>query len=179
MRLIIAVPFQKSKIVIIILQSIKNLRADENLRKEGYQLKTAHPFFIPKNDAVCEMNGIELKTYHQEEILSFKGDKRFDEAFCFDEASPDVLAVAAVVNHEIVGMAGASADSPTFWQIGINVMKEFEGRHIASGLVSVLKHEILQKGIIPYYGTSFSNLASQHVAARAGFEVAWVELIAE
>ena len=71
MRLIIAVPFQKSKIVIIILQSIKNLRADENLRKEGYQLKTAHPFFIPKNDAVCEMNGIELKTYHQEEILSF------------------------------------------------------------------------------------------------------------
>lgn len=58
-------------------------------------------------------------------------------------------------------------------------MKEFEGKHIASGLVSVLKHEILQKGIIPYYGTSFSNLASQHVAARAGFEVAWVELIAE
>lgn len=149
------------------------------MREEGYQLKTAHPFFIPKNDAVCEMNGIKLKTYHQEEILSFKGDKRFDEAFCFDEASPDVLAVAAVVNHEIVGMAGASADSPTFWQIGINVMKEFEGRHIASRLVSVLKHEILQKGIIPYYGTSFSNLASQHVAARAGFEVAWVELIAE
>ena len=83
------------------------------------------------------------------------------------------------MNHEIAGMAGASADSPTFWQIGINVNKEYEGRHIASGLVSILKHDIMQKGIVPYYGTSFSNLASQHVAVRAGFEAAWVELITE
>ena len=57
--------------------------------------------------------------------------------------------------------------------------KNFEGRHIASGLVSILKSDILKKGIVPYYGTSFSNLVSQHVAARAGFEVAWVELITE
>ncbi len=83
------------------------------------------------------------------------------------------------MNHEIAGMAGASADSPTFWQIGINVNKEYEGRHIASGLVSILKHDILQKGIVSYYGTSFSNLASQHVAVGAGFEAAWVELITE
>ena len=76
-------------------------------------------------------------------------------------------------------MAGASADSPSFWQIGINVNKNFEGRHIATGLVSMLKADILKKGIVPYYGTSFSNLASQHVAAKAGFEVAWVELITE
>ena len=52
-------------------------------------------------------------------------------------------------------------------------------RHIATGLVSILKAHILKKGIVPYYGTSFSNLASQHVAAKAGFEVAWVELITE
>ena len=76
-------------------------------------------------------------------------------------------------------MAGASADSSSFWQIGVNVNKSFEGRHIASGIVSILKADILQKGIVPYYGTSFSNLASQHVAAKAGFEVAWVELITE
>lgn len=43
----------------------------------------------------------------------------------------------------------------------------------------MLKADILKKGIVPYYGTSFSNPASQHVAAKAGFEVAWVELIAE
>ena len=84
-----------------------------------------------------------------------------------------------VTFDEIVGMAGASADSPYLWQIGINVNKEFEGRHIASGLVSILKRDNMEKDIVPYYGTSFSNLASQHVAAKAGFEVAWVELITE
>ena len=154
-------------------------KLDEILKKEGYRIKTVHPFFIPKDDHVYEINGVEIKKYNQEEILQFKDDDRFDEAFCFSEASPDVLAVAAIIDNEIVGMAGASADSPSFWQIGINVNKNFEGRHIASGLVSILKSDILQKGIVPYYGTSFSNLASQHVAARAGFEVAWVELITE
>lgn len=159
---------------------VANFREIDNLLKEeGYRIKTAHPFFIPRNDEICKMNGIEIGKYNQEEILAFKGDDRFDEAFCFDEKSPDMLAVAAIVNHEIVGMAGASADSPSFWQIGINVNKKFEGRQIASGLVSILKHDILQNGIVPYYGTSFSNLASQHVAANAGFAVAWVELITE
>lgn len=159
---------------------VANFRKIDNiLTNEGYRIKTAHPFFIPQNDEICKMDGIEIRKYFQKEILAFKGDDRFDEAFCFDEKSPDVLAVAAIVNHEIVGMAGASADSPTFWQIGINVERKFEGRHIASGLVSILKHDILQKGIVPYYGTSFSNLASQHVAVRAGFETAWVEMITE
>lgn len=152
---------------------------DKILKKDGYRVKTAHPFFIPKDDHVHEINGVEIKKYNQEEILQFKDDDRFDEAFCFSEESPDVLAVAAIIDNEIVGMAGASADSPSFWQIGINVNKNFEGRHIASGLVSTLKADILQKGIVPYYGTSFSNLASQHVAAKAGFKVAWVELLTE
>lgn len=154
-------------------------KLDVILQKEGCRVKTVHPFFIPKDDNVQEINGIEMKKYNQEEILQFKDDDRFDEAFCFSEESPDVLAVAAIIDDEIVGMAGASADSPSFWQIGINVNKNFEGRHIASGLVSILKADILKKGIVPYYGTSFSNLASQHVAAKAGFEVAWVELITE
>lgn len=158
----------------------KNFRElDRILSKEGYRVKTAHPFFIPKDDYVHEINGAEIKKYNQEKILQFKGDDRFDEAFCFSEESPDVLAVAAIIDDEIVGMAGASADSPSFWQIGINVNKNFEGRHIATGLVSMLKADILKKEIVPYYGTSFSNLASQHVAAKAGFEVAWVELITE
>ena len=78
---------------------------DEILKKEGYRIKTVHPFFIPKDDHVYEINGVEIKKYNQEEILQFKDDDRFDEAFCFSEASPDVLAVAAIIDNEIVCMA--------------------------------------------------------------------------
>lgn len=90
--------------------------------------------------------------------MQFKDDDRFDEAFCFSEESPDVLAVAAIIDHEIVGMAGASADSPSFWQIGINVNKNFEGRYIATGLVSILKADILQKDLCHIMGQVFQIL---------------------
>ncbi len=41
---------------------VSNFRElDEILAGEEYQIKTAHPFFIPKDNHVCEMNGIEVK----------------------------------------------------------------------------------------------------------------------
>ena len=43
-------------------------------------------------------------------------------------------------------------------------------------LVGLLKNEILKRGILPYYGTSLSHIASQRVALGAGFAPAWVEL---
>lgn len=168
---------------------------DTILKPYGYQLRTAHPFFLPEErfDRQLEVNPVEcnkkwmqkekcvfeLKKYNREQILRFQGDTRFDEAFCFDEESPDMLAVAAIFDGKIIGMAGASADSPCFWQIGINTEKEAEGRGVASVLVETLKEDIEKLGKVPYYGTSMSNLASQRVAANAGFKAAWVELLAE
>ena len=137
------------------------------------------PFFLPETESVAKETGFEIRTYDRGEILQFAGDNRFDEAFCFDEKSPDMLGVAAISDGKIIGMAGASADSPLFWQIGINVEKEAECRHIASTLVTILKEEIEKLGKVPYYGTSMSNLASQRAAVNAGFRVAWVELLAE
>lgn len=112
-------------------------------------------------------------------ILQFKGDDRWNEAFCFDDNTPDVLAVAAISDGEIVGMAGASADSDDFWQIGINVVQDAEGRHVGTSLVSELTKDILRCGKIPYYGTGMSHIASQRVAAAAGYDVFWFELLAE
>lgn len=41
---------------------VSNFRElDEILAGEGYQIKTVHPFFIPKDHHVCDMNGIEVK----------------------------------------------------------------------------------------------------------------------
>ena len=132
-------------------------------------------------DYCCTPADILDQGNHFTEYRSLEGrrrfedqDNRFDEAFCFDEKSPDMLGVAAISDGKIIGMAGASADSPLFWQIGINVEKEAECRHIASTLVTILKEEIEKLGKVPYYGTSMSNLASQRAAVNAGFRVAWV-----
>ena len=38
------------------------------------------------------------------------GDKRFTSALSGDENRPDMLAVAAIIDGEIAGLAGASSD---------------------------------------------------------------------
>ena len=44
-------------------------------------------------------------------------------------------------------------------------------------LVTELKNELLRRGILPFYGTSPSHLASQRLALGAGFVPAWAELV--
>ena len=89
-----------------------------------------------------------------------------------------MLGVAAVKDGVILGMAGASADSPHLWQIGINVLPEARGQGIAEMLVSLLRNDVLAAGRLPFYGTSISHLASQRVALKSGFLPAWFELVA-
>lgn len=85
---------------------------DTILKPYGYQLKTAHPFFLPEKsenrrsdgqksacqDALSgkENRAFEIKKYNHDEIQQFKGNEQFNEAFCFDENSPDMLAVATI-----------------------------------------------------------------------------------
>ena len=160
---------------------MKQLRElEELLAPFGFRIAQAHPFYLPEFDGVLsEPRNFEMTRYDQNAILQFRGDNRFDEAFAFDSDAPDVLGIAAVKDGEILGMAGASADSPLFWQIGINVDSHAGGMHVGSTLVRLLAQDVLTHGAIPYYGTSMSHIASQRVAHRAGFVVAWAELITE
>lgn len=119
-------------------------KLDEILMNDGYRVKTAHPFFIPKDDCVHEINGVKIKKYNQEEILQFKDDDRFDEAFCFSEESPDVLAVAAIIDDEIVGMAGASADIllRELYQYLRQTSYTKESCHIMGQVFPILRHSM-------------------------------------
>ena len=169
---------------------MKQLRElEELLAPFGSRIAQVHPFYLPEFDGVIspvpsaptlsEARNFDLMRYDQNAILQFHGDSRFDEAFAFDPDAPDVLGIAAMKGSEILGMAGASADSPLFWQIGINVDPCARGMHVGSTLVRLLAQDILTHGAIPYYGTSMSHITSQRVAHRAGFAVAWAELITE
>lgn len=178
---------------------------EDKLQGYGYRIRQMHPFFVPAGESGVETvermccfeksSGIfglaesseenvavgeyDIVWYRGEEIEQFRGDSRFDKAYTFDEKAPDVIGVGAWKNGEICGMAGASADSPTMWQIGINVLPEARRQGVATMLVSLLKKQILAEGKLPYYGTAFSHIASQKVALHSGFSPVWVELVTE
>ena len=65
------------------------------------------------------------------------------------------------------------------WQIGINVKPNGRRKGIGKILVSLLKNEILDKGRLPYYGTSMGHIASQKVVIGSGFVPAWAELVTD
>jgi len=84
-----------------------------------------------------------------------------------------MLATLAMVDGNIAGIAGVSADCEMLWQIGINVRSEYRNKGIATALTNKLAINVLAQGKIPYYATAPRNIASQRVAIRAGFLPAW------
>jgi len=156
-----------------------NLAAlNRELSTFGAQIRHARPFFTADVSASVDTHGLTIQRYTQETIGQFRDDDRFGEAYGFCETAPDMLGVAAIRDGQILGMAGASADSPHLWQIGINVLPEARGQGIAAMLVALIRNDVLAQGRLPYYGTSISHLESQRVALRAGFLPSWFELVA-
>lgn len=100
----------------------------------------------------------------------------FENAILYDinHPRPDVIVIYAMYDNEIAAMAGASADSNFMWQIGIDVLPRFRNKGLAVSLVSNLAVMIMEWGIVPYYGTASSNIASQAVAYRSGFISTWM-----
>lgn len=156
-----------------------NLAAlNRELEAFGAQIRYRQPFYIADKAAPVNTQNFTILRYTPETIAAFKGDARFEDAYGFCEAAPDMLGVAAMKDGELLGMAGASADSPFLWQIGVNVLPEARGQGVAAMLVQLLRNDVLAAGRLPFYGTSISHLESQRVALRSGFLPAWFELVA-
>jgi len=102
----------------------------------------------------------------------------WSNALCEKRKELDILAVGAFDNGKLIGLAGASADCDTMWQIGIDVIPEYRRQGIASSLTSRLALEILGKGIVPFYCCAWSNLKSARNAIKSGFRPAWVQITA-
>lgn len=154
-----------------------NLRAiDKKLQELGHEIADIHQYYLPNPNMSRHEPITSVKWYEHEDISQFENDDRFRQAFAFDKNHPDMLAVAAFDGDNVMGMAGASADSKTMWQIGIDVLPEYRGRSIGTNLVTLLKDEILKRGKTPFYGTVESHFHSQNIAVSAGFFPAWAEL---
>lgn len=86
------------------------------------------------------------------------------------------MAVAAFCDGKVVGIAGASEDCELMWQIGVDVLPEFQGLGIGKAIAGTLTKAVLDEGVLPYYSTEVSNLQSRQLAISIGYWPAWVEL---
>ena len=154
----------------------KIFKINEKLKEFGHYIADGHPFFIPKALTQAIKPGFEFRWYEQGDLTQFVGDPRFTNAIGGDAQRPDMLAVAAIINGQIAGMAGASADSQTAWQIGIDVLPAYWNRKIGTTLTVLLAKEVERRGFLPFYGTGASHIQSQKVAIGAGFVPVWWEL---
>lgn len=157
------------------------MKIEDILRPYGERLCQSHHMFLPETEILPVADICPVKWFEQYEIAQFYAGGLFPNALCqrFDPLRPDVLAAAAYDGDEIIGMAGCSADTPIFWQIGIDVDAAYRSRGIGTYLVMLLKNEIIRRGKIPYYGTSLSNIHSWNIAYNCGFCPAWVEIETE
>lgn len=154
------------------------LRAmDRALEPFGWGICKAHPFFVPDLSAPRAVSGGDVAWYEGPDLERFRGDPRWTDALAFQPACPDMLAVADLDNFGApAAMAGASRDGARLWQIGVNVLPEHRGRGLAVRLTALLKDALLDRGVVPFYGTALSHTASLNVARRAGLRPAWAEV---
>ncbi|MDP4091200.1 MAG: GNAT family N-acetyltransferase [Bacillota bacterium] len=138
-------------------------------------------FFLPDLKKQVTINdSIEVKIFSEEEIPSLYKDDRFHMALGYSSKGDkkDVLAAVGYIDGKIAGVAGASNDCDTMWQIGIDVLPEYRRMGVASTLTKFLTDEIIRYGKVPYYCTAWSNIASKNNATKCGYKTAWVEMAA-
>lgn len=136
-------------------------------------------YYLPDIERIKSRKHPENLSFHVKEgddIFDLYKIKGFENAIQYDQNHPckDEIAVYFKDRDRIIAMAGASSDSEFMWQIGIDVSEEYRNRGLASILVSEITLMIMDKGKVPYYGTSSANIPSQSVAYRSGFSIAWM-----
>lgn len=150
--------------------------------KSAYDILTSkivygvNPYYLPNVENI-KIIGNKLYEFKliDSDIQSLYKYKQFKNALQYDNESkrPEVLAAVAYDGSKIIGVACASADSNTMWQIGVDVLPEYRGYGVAVKLVNMLTVETLNRGGVPYYTTDCSNINSQKVAIKSGYISVW------
>lgn len=137
-----------------------------------------NPYFLPNVNNMSLVNKIDnfdfelVEKCDIENLYKYKG---FDYSLQYNVKSlhPEALAMVVKQKDDIVGVASAVEECKTFWQINVDVLPPYRGNNLAVIMVNTLTIEVLNRGIVPYYSTDCSNLASQRVAVKSGYIPTW------
>lgn len=168
---------------------LAEITGERTIRREANA--SAGALEVAPEDTEARVTRLRVDLLSEEQVESFRGDKRYSNALGFSERRPDVLVLAAYAvdgagdtegagipaNADPVAMVGMSDDSPIMRQIGIDVLPAWRGAGIASALVRDAARLTLAEGYLPFYGTSPSHMLSQRVALNAGLVPTWWEYV--
>lgn len=174
---------------------LAEITGERTIRREANA--SAGALEVDAEDTEARVTRLRVDLLSEEQIESFRGDKRYSNALGFSVTRPDVLVLAAYAVEENaskasevaavgesdpaladpIAMVGMSDDSPIMRQIGIDVLPAFRGAGIASALVRDAARLTLAEGYLPFYGTSPSHIISQRVAMNAGLVPTWWEYV--
>ena len=168
---------------------LAEITGERTIRREANA--SAGALEVAPEDTEARVTRLRVDLLSEEQIESFRGDKRYSNALGFSTTRPDVLVLAAYAvdgagdtegagipaNADPVAMVGMSDDSPIMRQIGIDVLPAWRGAGIASVLVRDAARLTLAEGYLPFYGTSPSHMLSQRVALNAGLVPTWWEYV--
>ena len=168
---------------------LAEIAGERTIRREANA--SAGALEVAPEDTEARVTRLRVDLLSEEQVESFRGDKRYSNALGFSTTRPDVLVLAAYAvdgagdtegagipaNADLVAMVGMSDDSPIMRQIGIDVLPAWRGAGIASVLVRDAARLTLAEGYLPFYGTSPSHMLSQRVALNAGLVPTWWEYV--
>ena len=151
---------------------------DDMLRPYGMKICFMAEYFLPDVDALKEFPcAYPMRILYPEDFADLYLPQ-WSNALCEKRKHLDAIAVGAYDGEKLIGLAGASADCESMYQIGIDVLPAYRRQGIAAALTSRLALEILKLGKVPFYCAAWCNLPSVRNAVKCGFRPAWVELTA-
>jgi hypothetical protein len=158
--------------------SLQDKSRDELYESELIFGQTIH--YVPdlkQMEPMAYPDGYTYELLVGEEVQKLLGIEGFDNSLAFDEngITPTCIVLYARDNGKIVALAGASYETEELREVGVDVLKEYRGRKLASVLVRNLTVEILKRGKVPFYSASVTNIASQAVAIRSGYMPLWTD----
>ncbi len=135
-------------------------------------------YFIPNLNKISKQDEIvkyEFKLFdgNTDKIELSSG---FENAITFENGKCiSNIAYLAYKDGQVIGVAGADKINDDIWEVGIEVLPEYRKDGLATTLTKNLTLKILEKGIVPIWCASVSNIGSQAVATNSDYIPLWME----
>lgn len=112
------------------------------------------------------------------DVLGLGGLTGFENSLTFDENGQTATEAVCTAwdNGRVIGVAGAARSTiPDLWEIGVDVLDGYRKAGLGTYLVQRLTRGLLERKIVPFYSASVTNIGSQMVAHRCGYDPCWID----